>query len=222
MVKKMLAAAVLLFAASCFAVTTLTCPSVSVSPATNGVVVTCDDKSAPTPPPTMPPPSDVIACSAIPGITSTTVVALPWNHTSGLTSTRAQGGFPAGKAFVFKFTPPSGYSATATGRFSMVPTDANAYNNRFMVLSDKPCDLSGSLGKGAAVSGLGPTIYFTVGAYAKKTVFGQSVDDTSVPKLNAGQTYYVTVVQQATPGGENTCFAASCDGNYSLYNPSGN
>jgi hypothetical protein len=122
---------------------------------------------------------------------------------------------------VFQFTTPTGYSSTSTGRFNIVPTDGNGYNNRYMAISATPCDLSGSLAKGAVAVGYGTSIYFTVGAYAQKSYFGRLVDDTSVPRLNAGQTYYVTIVQETSPGGDNTCFYSSCDLNYSLYNPSG-
>jgi hypothetical protein len=94
---------------------------------------------------TPPPPPNGIACTNIPGITSTTTIPVSWNYTSGLTSTKSFGGFAPGQAVVFVFTVPSGVQSASLGNFSTSPTDQNAYNSRTVALSDTPCDLSGKL-----------------------------------------------------------------------------
>jgi hypothetical protein len=58
-------------------------------------------------------------------------------------------------------------------------------------------------------------LYFTVG--------GRSIDKygrvrTDIPDLIAGQTYYITIIQQDSVGGNDTCvWGSSCDINYALY-----
>ena len=169
-----------------------------------------------TPPP---PPTGSIACTNIPGITATTTIAASWNYVAGLVSTKSFGGFAAGQAVVFAFTVPSGVTSNGVlGNFSMAPTDGNAYNNRFMGLSDTPCDLSGKLAPNSITGGQNGYIYFSVGGYPKDK-YGRL--NTQNANLNAGQTYYVTVVQQASPGGDNTCTSGSCNINFGIAKPSG-
>jgi len=169
---------------------------------------------------TPPPPPNGIACTNIPGITSTTTIPVSWNYTSGLTSTKSFGGAAPGQAVVFVFTVPAGVQSASLGNFSTSPTDQNAYNNRTVALSDTPCDLSGKLAPSSVKVGQEPNIYFSVGVYPTITKFGFSSFDTSNPKLNAGQTYYVTVVQQDSPG-NNTCNSGACNINFGLAKPSG-
>jgi hypothetical protein len=169
---------------------------------------------------TPPPPPSGIACNNIPGITSTVTIPVSWNYTSGLTSTKSFGGFAPGQAVVFVFTVPSGVQSDQLGNFSTSPTDQNAYNNRTVALSDTPCDLSGKLAASSVKIGQEPNIYFSVGLYPSKTVLGRTYNDTSNAKLNAGQTYYVTVVQEDSTG-NNTCNSSSCNINFGLAKPSG-
>jgi hypothetical protein len=169
---------------------------------------------------TPPPPPSGISCTNIPGITSTTVIPVSWNYTSGLTSTKNSGGFAPGQAVVFVFTVPSGVQSDQLGNFSTSPTDQNAYNNRVVALSDTPCDLSGKLSASSVKIGQEPNIYFSVGLYPSITRLGRTYPDMSNAKLNAGQTYYVTVIQQ-DGSGNNTCNSSSCNINFSLAKPSG-
>jgi hypothetical protein len=169
---------------------------------------------------TPPPPPSGISCTNIPGITSTTVIPVSWNYTAGLTSTKSFGGFAPGQAVVFVFTVPAGVQSASLGNFSTSPTDQNAYNNRTIALSDTPCDLSGKLAPSSIKVGQEPNIYFSVGVYPTITKFSYSYPDKSNPMLNAGQTYYLTVVQQDSPG-NNTCNSSACNINFGLAKPSG-
>ena len=169
---------------------------------------------------TPPPPPSGISCNNIPGITSTTTIPVSWNYLSGLQSTKSSGGFAPGQAVVFVFTVPSGVQSSQLGNFSTSPTDQNAYNNRVVALSDTPCDLSGKLAASSVKVGQEPNIYFSVGLYPMKTAGGRTYPDTSSALLNAGQTYYVTVVQQ-DGSGNNTCNSSACNINFSLAKPSG-
>ena len=51
-------------------------------------------------------------------------------------------------------------------------------------------------------------------------MLGRTYYDTSNAKLNAGQTYYVTVVQEDSSG-TNTCNSSACNINFGLAKPSG-
>jgi hypothetical protein len=167
-----------------------------------------------------PPPPSGISCSNIPGISSTAVIPVSWNFVSGLVSTKSSGGFAPGQAVVFVFTVPSGVQSASLGNFSTSPTNQSAYNNRTIAMSDTPCDLSGKLAPSSIKIGQEPNIYFSVGVYPTITRLGRTYPDTSNPMLNAGQTYYVTVVQQDSPG-NNTCNSSSCDINFGLAKPAG-
>lgn len=169
---------------------------------------------------TPPPPPSGIACTNIPGITSTTTIPVSWNYTAGLASTKSAGGFAPGQAVVFVFTVPAGVQSDQLGNFSTSPTDQNAYNNRVVALSDTPCDLSGKLSPSSVKIGQEPNVYFSVGLYPSITRLGRTYPDTSNAKLNAGQTYYVTVIQQ-DGSGNNTCNASACNINFGLAKPSG-
>lgn len=155
-----------------------------------------------------------ISCTSIPGINNTRVVAMPWQFTSGIISTAKLGGFKSGDAYVFTITPPPGTTTSGQlGSFSTAPTDGNGYNNRIISLSDTPCDFSRKLGRGSVVQGMVLTAYFTVGGYPIDK-YGRQ--DTTYPSLTPGQTYYVTVIQQNSVGGSNSCLNSSCNINYGL------
>jgi hypothetical protein len=166
-----------------------------------------------------PPPIGSIQCTNIAGISSTTTINVSWQYVAGLVSTKSFGGFAPGQAVVFAFTVPGGVtSGGSLGNFSMAPTDASAYNNRFMGISDTPCDLSGKMGPASVTSGANGYIYFSVGGYPSDK-YGRL--NTQNPNLNPGQTYYVTVIQEASPGGDNTCSNSACNINFGLAKPAG-
>jgi hypothetical protein len=157
---------------------------------------------------------DTISCSNIPGVKSTKVVNMPWQFTSSIISTSKQGGFGAGDAFVFVIVPPLGSTSSGKlGSFSTAPTDANSYNPRIIALSDQPCDFSRKLGKGSVVQGMTLTAYFSVGGFPIDK-YGRQ--DTTYPSLIPGHQYFVTVIQEDSVGGNNTCFGSSCNMNYGL------
>jgi hypothetical protein len=161
-----------------------------------------------------PPPTGDLNCSNIAGVSKTTTINVPWQYVSGLVSTRTYGGFGAGQAVVFAFTPPAGASSGgAYGNFRFSPSGQDAYNNRMASISDTPCDFSGKLGGNSIKRGQEAVLYYSVGGYPK-TRYGTT--NATNPDLIPGKTYYVTVIQQDTVGGTNTCNSAVCNVDFAL------
>ena len=161
------------------------------------------------------PPPGNISCSNIPGITNTKVISVAWTQSIGTGISTKGVGFGPGDAVVFVLTPPVGKTSNgAYGTFRTSPTDANAYNTRIMSISATPCDFSRSMGIASVVQGQEPTLYFSVGGYPKDK-YGRTV--TTNANLTAdGRSYYVTVIQEISVGGANTCMSSVCNVNYGL------
>jgi hypothetical protein len=155
-----------------------------------------------------------VSCSNITGITRTIVIPLPWQTTIGRHKTND---FGEGDAVVFRFTPPLGSgSAGKMGWVSTSPTNGGAYNQRTVALSDVPCDFSRKLGLGTVASGQEPILYFSVDGYPVNA-YGQP--DTRNANLTPGKEYFLTVVQQASPGAVNTCTQSPCNIDYAFKTP---
>jgi hypothetical protein len=136
----------------------------------------------PTPEPTPTPP-------APPGVR---VVTVPWTHTAGLPNITIM----AGEVISFAITPPGGANSNGLlGSFSISPTDQNAYFDRVIALATAPGEFSAALGSSAMKTGQEPSVYFSVGGYPTKTVWGRTYTDTNNADLTAGKTYYVNVKQ---------------------------
>jgi hypothetical protein len=120
-------------------------------------------------------------------------VVVPWKYQAGLVHTLIK----VNNMLVFSFTIPQGYSSQ--GRlcnFSISPTDANAYWERKIALSDQPREISPRLSDSAMKTGQEPNVYFSVGGYPmKKNFIGISYADKSNADLVAGKTYYINVLQ---------------------------
>jgi hypothetical protein len=165
-----------------------------------------------------PPPPGQISCSNIPGITSTKVIPLSWSTTAGIVSTRSAGGFGPTEAVVYTFTVPAGATSNGgIGTFSISPSDAAAYNDRKISISDAQCDFSGKLGATSVRVGQEVPLNFSVGGYPKSRWGGE---DRTWPTLTAGVTYFVTVIHQ-NANNVFTCTNSVCNINYGLYKPPG-
>jgi len=130
------------------------------------------------------------------------IVAVPWKTTIGLPNVTIM----AGETIAFALLVPPG--ATSWGRlsnFSISPTDANAYFDRQICLSDVPGDFSQKLAPSALKTGQEPNVYFSVGGYPLDKYKRL---DKSNANLDAGGTYYVNV-RQVDP-------TLSCRINYGL------
>jgi hypothetical protein len=167
------------------------------------------------------PPTDPnsISCSSISGIKTTKVIDLSWKYVGGVISTRGSGGFGPNEAMVFVVKVPAGANSRGMlGSINISPSDAAAYNDRLMSLSDTPCDFSAKLGRTSVMKGQEPVIYFTVGGYPVDR-YGRP--STLNANLDGGKTYYITVLQKSIVDGANTCMNTQCNIDYKLLPPQG-
>ena len=119
------------------------------------------------------------------------------------------GNFGVNDVVVIALTPPVMNRGDAYFTIGGGDTGSNPPTQRTYALSDKPCDFSTTLGRGAVATGITVTAYFTV---------GQNATNGYIPSLVGGKTYYLNIKNEVN--GLNTC-AGSCNMLFDLLKPNG-
>lgn len=183
---------------------TVTCPGTLASKSNIGgdIDVQCTS-GAVVPPPAIPPVVAPISnCNSFPSVTT---INASWPEKSQRFFTKQYGNFYANGALIFKFTPPanSGFRIS----FSEDGDGQRGYSTfRTGFLSTSPCNFIPATG--AKQVAFGSTSFAIYASTEAQTTLRNAI------KLNAGQTYYLTLLNQYN--GQPSCGAEMCNGFFTI------